>query len=525
MKPKLFQHLYERRSKYPLGISTATHHENLYDIKYIYDEFEQQRDSDFLFLLLLNEHLDKVPLKDTRNYLEANFNMVGVFGVGDILSPVTSVKFTLYVFSRSEPQKIWFGELLDSKHPFRRSRARASHSSSSGILEVPYGELEPYFEKYLDSIDLAIHGDKKDDYIHDAYRLFGVAIDKLRHRTSIDFYKPELVEAETKLAHEEVARLGDITEIIRPNETPLNENLYTISLKDAAYPLRTEALKPVRAGARVAQIKRHDIVTNTFLGNAFLNLTKRPDIVIANTQLIIRVTDRRFNPAYLAAYLNSARMKAYFTRHKRGVTIPQMSVADLKDFEIVIPNERTNNAAKDLLESLNHFENEKNRLEAINKVLFTDVSTPSKPLQNELLADLHRQLQSSKNILIRDLFDVDLHEIEKCYKAGAYKGCLALCGSLLEALVLDWLSEIENKDYFAEPEITELRHLISRLHEAEAITVHEQQFANEIRKKRNLIHPKNYIENTPLHKEICEEVMEKLKPLVSKRYNYNKEVN
>jgi hypothetical protein len=475
---------------------------------------------------LLNEHLDKPPLKDTREHLEANFNMVGVFGVGDILSPVTSVRFSLYVFSRSEPQKIWFGELLNGKHPFRHNWVRpVSHLSSFGMLEVPYGELESYFENYLESIDLAIHGDKKDDYIHDAYRLFGVAIDRLRHRTSVDFYKPELIEAETKLAHEEVVRLGDIAEIIRPNETLLNDNLYTISLKDAVYPLRAEALKPVRMGVRVAQIKRHDIVTNTFLGSAFLNLTKRPDIVIANTQLIIRVTDGRFNPAYLAAYLNSARMKAYFTRHKRGVTIPQMSVADLKDFEIVIPNKRTNNAAKDLLESLNEFENEKNRLEAINKVLFTDVSNPSKPLQNELLADLHRQLQSSKNILIRDLFDVDLHEIEKCYKAGAYKGCLALCGSLLEALVLDWLSEIESKDYFAEPEITELRHLISRLHEAEAITVHEQQFANEIRKKRNLIHPKNYIENTPLHREICEEVMEKLKPLVSKRYNYNKEVN
>lgn len=526
MIPKLFQQLYERRSRYPLGVSSAANHDNMHDIKYIYDEIEQQSGSDFLFLLLLNEHLDKLQLKNVREYLEANFNMVGVFGVGDILYPVTSVKFTLYVFSKSKPQKIWFGELLDGNHPFRSSKIRAvSRLSSSDMLEVPYGELESYFGKYLESIDLAIHGDKKDDYIHSAYRLFGVVIDRLQYRTSVDFYKPELIEAEAKLAHEEVVRLGDIAEIIRPKETPGDQELYSISLKDAGYPLKSDMLRPVRESARVSLVKRNDIVTNTFLRGAFLNLTRRPDLAIANTQLIIRIKDVRFTPAYLAVYLNSERMKAYFTRHKRGATIQQMLVKDLQEFEVVLPNDQTNHAAEELLSSLNDFDNEKSKLRAINKTLFKDVSAPSKPLQNELLAELHQQLQSSKNSLIRDLFDVDLREIEKCYKANAYKACLVLCGSLLEALVLDWLSEVEGKDYFSEPEITELRHLITKLHKANALTVHEQQFANEIRKRRNLIHPKNYIVNTPIHKEICEEVMQKLRPLVAKRYNYRKEFN
>ena len=521
----LFRNLYERRSAYPLGISSPKHHENVFDIKYISNEIDEQRDSDFLFLLLLNEHLDKNQLKKTREQLEKTYNMVGVFGVGDILAPVTAVKFTLYVFSKTMPQKIWFGELLQNKHAFKSRLLPADVYKYTGILTLEFGELEPYFEKYLESIDRAIRDSKKDDYIHESYRLFGVDASRLEGRTSIDYYKPELIEAEAKLAHEDVARLGDIADIIRPNESMPENEVYSVSLKDAAYPLKSDMLKPVRRTARIGFVRRGDIVTNTFLGSAFLNLTKRSDIAITYTQLIIRLKDDRFTPAYLAVYLNSERMKAYFLRRSRGAALSQLSIEDLKKFEVVVPNQQTSDAANDLLGSLNDFDNEKSKLRAINKTLFKDVSTLSKPLQNELLADLQRQLQVSKNVLVRDLFDVDLREIEKCYKAGAYKGCLALCGSLLEALVLDWLSEIENRDYFADSQITELRHLITRLREAEVITIHEQQYANEIRKRRNLIHPKNYLENTPLHKSICEEVMSKLKPLVKKRYSYKKEIS
>lgn len=520
MNHEAFKNLYDRRIKYPLGV--VKNHENVFDIKYIKDEIELQSSSDLLFLLLTGSHLDRPQLKEVREQLKRSYHMVGVFGVGDILNPVTGVNFTLYVFSRSQPNKVWFGELLKNKHPFKHRKAPDMHM---GIIEVPFGELEPYFNKYLDSIDLAVHGDKKDDYIHDVYRVFGVSRDKLENRTDINYYRPELIEAETKLAHEEMVRLGDIAEIIAPRESTEGRELYSVSLKDAKYPLKPDALVPVRESARIAFVKRYDVITNTFLGSAFLNLTKRPDLVIANTQIIIRVHDKRFSPAYVATYLNSSRMKTYFERHKRGTIIQQIKTRDLLEFEIVLPSKQTNESAQSFLESLTNYDGEKSKLQAINKLLFSESATPSRPLQNELLSEIHEELQLTKNNLVRELFESDLHEIETCYKAGAYKGCLALCGSLLETLVLDWLSEIDNKDYFVIPEITELRQLISKLHEAEAITVQEQQFANEIRKRRNLIHPKNYIENTPLHKEVCEEVMHKLKPLVQKRYNYDKESN
>jgi hypothetical protein len=89
---------------------------------------------------------------------------------------------------------------------------------------------------------------------------------------------------------------------------------------------------------------------------------------------------------------------------------------------------------------------------------------------------------------------------------------------LLEALVLDWLSEIEQHDYFKDADVTNLENLINKLRSAERLTQHEAHLAHDIRKKRNLIHPKNYIANTPLEKQVCEAVMNDLKPLIVRRY-------
>ncbi|MBR1441020.1 MAG: hypothetical protein IJ589_07345, partial [Lachnospiraceae bacterium] len=45
----------------------------------------------------------------------------------------------------------------------------------------------------------------------------------------------------------------------------------------------------------------------------------------------------------------------------------------------------------------------------------------------------------------------DIKELDSCFSSGAYKATLILAGSVLEAFLLDWLSEIDGKNYFEEP--------------------------------------------------------------------------
>lgn len=512
-----FRTLYERRSAYPPGISSLNHHENAFDIRYISDEIQAQHDSDFLFLLLFNEHLDKTQLKETRERLEKDYSMVGIFGIGDILAPATSVKFTLYVFSKSSPQKIWFGELLENRHAFKRRTASSDFYKNSGVLNLRFGELEPYFEKYLESIDLAIHGGKKDDYIHDAYRLFGVDASKLQHRTSVDYYKPELIEAEAKLAHEKTIALSDVAEIITPRTRSEPSRGYYIKLADAKYPLKSNSLVEVRENAPIVALERGDIVTNSFLNSAYLNYTDRTDLVATNSQIIVRIKNGRIGREYLTVYLNSERMRSYFARRRKGF-IPRLSLKDLSDFPVVVPDLEAQSVAKDYLKSLAEIDDTQQRVEHINKMLFAKRPAANKPLQNELLRAMSGDLQLVKNQLVKSLFDADLSEVEACYKSGAYKACLVLCGSILEAIILDWMSEIESKDYFDKRIHTELRQMINRLKDASVISAQEAQLAHDIRDFRNLIHPQKALESIPLKREMCLDVMEKLKPIVRKRY-------
>jgi hypothetical protein len=507
----VFRLLYEERVKYPLGSKDI----NRNDEDYIASELTRQNGEDLKFLVLPAHYFERVMSRSIKDDIEKDSHLVGVFDIGQLFSPLTGIKFYIYAFSSFSPRLVWFGEFIGSNRPFKRRP-----SSIAIDTRFPeYGEVEQHFLTYLDSINLALSDEKKSDYVSKTYRMFGVDPLAVRDRTSVDFYRPEYLEVEAKYAHEETVRLGDIAELIPPKGGNTNNHpLYTIKLSEATYPLKSDALIQVRDGAQITKIKPGDIVTNRFLNSAFLNLTNRQDLVIANTQMIIRLHDKRFNHAYLTAYLNSDRMRVFFERRKRGVTIPMITRKDLLDFEIVVPSKNTNQAAKEFLKSLDDFESRESKIKAIDKALFKPSMPSRKPLQNELLSELHQRLQVTKNSFIRDLFDVDLHEIEKCYKSEAYKACLALCGSLLEALVLDWLSEVENKNYFESNEMTQLKSLINKLESAECISQSEAQLAHVIREKRNLIHPKNYIANTPLGKKVCVEVMESLRPLVAKRF-------
>lgn len=513
MDVSIFKDIYVHRNNYPLGI--GRNHENFRDFKYIHDELKRQA-SDTKFLLLTPNYFDKPYTTEILQEISRNNHIIGIFNMGSIFYPLTNINMQLYVLRgiKVTNERIWFGELAENQRPFKKRSYDWRDQTGIGI---EFGEPENFFIEYLKSINLAIGGDKKLDYINTHYRIFGA--NTWSERLNVEYYRPELIESETKIAHEDTVRLSEIADLIHPNETAEEyTNLYTIKLSSANYPLRPEALVEVRPGARVAKVKNGDIVTNKFLNSAYQNLTERRDLVIANTQIIIRLHDKRFNAAYLTAYLNSERMKVFFERRKRGTTIPMISKQDLADFEIVIPTPKMNSAAKKFLSSIGEFETTGERIKAIDQLLFQRNPLLDKPLQNELLSELHSKLQATKNTQIRELFELDLHEIEKCYKAGAYKASLVLCGSLLEALILDWLSEVDQHNYFEDTDIINLENLINKLRMAERLSQHEAHLAHDIRKKRNLIHPKNYIVNSPLEKSVCETVMHDLQPLVAKRY-------
>ena len=86
----------------------------------------------------------------------------------------------------------------------------------------------------------------------------------------------------------------------------------------------------------------------------------------------------------------------------------------------------------------------------------------------------------------------DIEEMNVCFHAEAYKSTVIIAGSVLEAFLIDWLSEIDGRDYFKKqfgdgtlktyidsiPEIKESKDLFEN--------------TNKIRDMRNIVHPRNF---------------------------------
>ena len=109
----------------------------------------------------------------------------------------------------------------------------------------------------------------------------------------------------------------------------------------------------------------------------------------------------------------------------------------------------------------------------------------------------------------------DFDEVEKCLDIRAHKSCLILCGSILEVVLLDWLSEIEKKDYFASSDDIKLFGMIEKLKDKLG-TAYKK--ANNIRDRRNLVHPKRLLKSyAEINEEVCRTVLRDLEDVLRQR--------
>lgn len=65
--------------------------------------------------------------------------------------------------------------------------------------------------------------------------------------------------------------------------------------------------------------------------------------------------------------------------------------------------------------------------------------------------NLAQRMELWKTWQLRRLLAGNIRELSICYRNAAYKTAVIAAGSILEAVLIDWLSEIDQKDYFKEP--------------------------------------------------------------------------
>lgn len=132
---------------------------------------------------------------------------------------------------------------------------------------------------------------------------------------------------------------------------------------------------------------------------------------------------------------------------------------------------------------------------------------------------------SAKEIVLKDM-----NELRACFNAKAYKAAIILAGSILEAFLIDWLSEIKGQNFFHNDFMVFDKYhgknkradLIDYINEIQNLRkpnwYDAASKATEIRKKRNLVHAKLYINDSDISKETCTEVIDYLEYVINTRW-------
>jgi hypothetical protein len=206
---------------------------------------------------------------------------------------------------------------------------------------------------------------------------------------------------------------------------------------------------------------------------------------------VIRCDSKIVSAEYLFLYLQSDTAKKYIIRNQSGVVVNSLSNNSLNLLPVIVPEKTVVDRSKVLFKIL--FENPvEDTVSVINFELFSK-AMPKKPIQIEFIEEFLNKSKGYKLELIKRMVDEDLKEIKGCIKIQAYKSATILSGSVLEAVLLDWLSEVDGVNYFESKAGLKLNNIINKLSEKKYLDNNAKTSAHNIRSQRNLVHPKEYL--------------------------------
>ena len=224
---------------------------------------------------------------------------------------------------------------------------------------------------------------------------------------------------------------------------------------------------------------------------------------------------------YLYLYLTSK----IAWRIRSVLTIPsgdhsRASSRRLDEFPIVLPKEPNE-------VYLERFQ----KLSTPDERVYQKIVAPEDPKTiNEILqSEIIETIKLNNEALLKSQIQNDIQELNSCYEAKAYKSTIMMVGSILEAFLIDWLSEMDGVDYFEEDLIVQKKNgtdgpadLYGYISEIKNRLYpnwnNEASKAHAIRVKRNLVHAKLCLKRTEeITDDLCAELIEGLKIIINSR--------
>lgn len=350
------------------------------------------------------------------------------------------------------------------------------------------------------------------------------------------YYSKKKKQIENLLESEEIIRLGNIAGITVADS--INENGDSgkaVLLIDELKPYSYDNVRFEYRRSSNIQLQNGDILYPRNASDAKPYLVRNlvnADVYGSDQDFVIRCYD--IQPEYLWLYLTSDVSEHVFSLLTTKNVIKIINEDQLKDFPIIKPKLNPDYYKK-LCTVLT---NESVRNPGImserdyKSLLLHEASSVGDILGTELIQSIH-VYQSEQ---LRGFLESDLEELNRCFTAKAYKATLILAGSVLEAFLIDWLSELEGINYFEEElmvsrtiktenkkeKISVKAGLIDYIDRIRIIKkpdwVKQAGEAHDIRKKRNLVHAKLCLSDSDeINEETCRMVLSYLKDVLETR--------
>ncbi|NDW15175.1 DUF4145 domain-containing protein [Alteromonas genovensis] len=483
---------------------------------------EQGTANDFQVIVVPSLWINSTKHKRQLAPVFEQYALHALVDVGAIWSPVTSVSFSLLVLGYEPVSDVLMAD-FSANAPAQKSSpvdSKLTHKAdkSGELPNIVYTET---FTQFLAQIEQELFGaasSAKNEQQEQPFNIFKVPVNELdMSRLQVAFYHPDNqidINRYKKAKFEALEKLADIKMVnsVKRGDLVQGQVFKWPLVGKAKLPCNQNELPITEGDATNQVLAERDIIITPNCSKVFLVTKELKGVYAPAHSFHVRLrANVAVSAQYLSLYLQSEFAKKYSLKMAIGSVIPRVALNDFQKLPILLPDDDTLAKIDELYQRLQTPESD---LDKINNLIAG--TKDQGRLQDSFLLEELEKLRISKRSIIEKLIKDDLKELKVCIDKGLYKSSMVLCGSILEAIILDWLSESEKHDYYRDGVGISLNEAITSLKKLGELDYEAANAAHNIRTMRNLIHPRNYFQNQgKVTKRECKKLLEQLKIIIA----------
>lgn len=502
--------LLEKRSRYSIS-----KYEDEWVTKILRSDKEEE------WLIVSSSFLFAQRIKSELNAITESFFVDGIYNLG---SPFvdTAARFDLLHLTREEKESINISIFKGNMYDVPPRRKSTKDFTLADVHSLKYTSYLWNLERWINE-SIFPDSDENDEIEFNVVPIEGINWLNLYP----EYYSKKALRVRELLEKEEIIRLGEYVDILIPKTSKEEVFGKTMIGRELRYPINYDCL-PVKQATNVL-IQKNDILFSSIgEAKAYLVADEVKEEVYASPYIYV-IRCRDIQPEYLFLYLNSDVGRIIIESEKIGSYVRKVSLKTLREIPVIRPKKDWQVYSEQAY-LLTHSEKSytENKAEQLKRLSKSYSVEQEESIEDILSIENAKKIKLFDEEKVRGLLDNDLEELKNCFKVGAYKATLILAGSILEAVLIDWLSDIKGINYFENDYFitkrdgkTKKADLVDYIKAIEYIErpnwMEEANKAHEIRKKRNLVHAKLCLKSDDINENVCRQVIEYLNDVLKTR--------